>query len=167
MHEFENLVFESTQFTLSSLDKVNDNALRALELSGATRPVIALKMIGLQKAIFATGMFSLFEASLQDALRCRDGFEGAKRILKNKKLFELHERFNTYILGINVLKHGKGTSYKKLLEYDALPFNMKKEGQIFFNEGDVSEIPTLILVDDQFVLDCAELIEKVSEIVKV
>jgi len=166
MHEFENLVFESTQFTLTSLKKVNDNALKALEVSAPTSAVVALKMIGIQKAIFATGMFSIFEASLQDTLQCEDGFEGAKKILEDKKLLDLHDRFNLYFLAINVLKHGKGASYNKLLEHVNLPFNMKKMGQNFFDEGDVSEIPTLILVDDQFVLDCAQLIEEVSESVK-
>jgi hypothetical protein len=33
----------------------------------------------------------------------------------------------------------------------------------FFNEGDVSEISNLIEVNDAFVLDCANLIEQVSQ----
>jgi len=36
-------------------------------------------------------------------------------------------------------------------------------GENFFDEGDVSEVSTLIEVDDKFVLNCAELIEQVSK----
>lgn len=36
-------------------------------------------------------------------------------------------------------------------------------GEDYFDEGDVSEISTLIEVNDEFVLDCARLIEEVSE----
>lgn len=37
----------------------------------------------------------------------------------------------------------------------------------YFDEGDVSEITTLIEVDDEFVLACARLIEEVSEEIRI
>jgi hypothetical protein len=37
-------------------------------------------MLQLQKAISAVGMFSLFEAMLQDGLECSDGFREAHAI---------------------------------------------------------------------------------------
>ena len=35
--------------------------------------------------------------------------------------------------------------------------------EYFFNAGDVSEVSTLIEVDNKFVLTCAELIEQVAK----
>ena len=120
-------------------------------------------MIQLQKAIFSIGMFSMFEAALQDQLSCRNGFEGAKNILKEKQNLKLHNRFDEFICAINVLKHGKGRSYDALLsKSEILPFKIKLQGENFFDEGDISEIDTLIEVDDSFVLNCADLIDKVS-----
>jgi len=42
----------------------------------------------------------------------------------------------------------------------------RQPGEAFFFEGDVSEVATLIEVDDAFVLSCAEVIRQVSEIVQ-
>jgi hypothetical protein len=118
----------------------------------------------LQKAILAIGMFSLFESILQEGLSSRNGFEEAKKvILKNGKV-ELQNRFENFISAINVLKHGRGRSYDTLVSKpELLPFKIKLPGENFFNEGDVSEVSTLIKVDDEFVLNCAELIEQISK----
>lgn len=120
-------------------------------------------MIQLQKAIIAIVMFSMFDSILQDQLSCRNGFESAKKILKEKQNLELHDRFDEFICAINVLKHGQGKSYDALLsKSELLPFRIKLREENFFDEGDVSEIDTLIEVDDNFVLNCASLIYKVS-----
>ena len=47
-----------------------------------------------------------------------------------------------------------------------LPFRVKLPDEYFFNEGDVSEISTLVEVDDAFVLLCAEVIHAVSVAVR-
>ena len=66
--------------------------------------------------------------------------------------------------GINVLKHGRGRSYDALVvKADRLPFRVKRPGEAFFFEGDVSEVATLIEVDDAFVLGCADVIRRVAE----
>ena len=44
-------------------------------------------------------------------------------------------------------------------------FRIKRRDESFFFEGDVSEISTLIEVDDQFVLGCAEVIRNVSSVI--
>ena len=65
-------------------------------------------------------------------------------------------------MAINVLKHGKGRSYESLLKrIDSLKFKIKKYDEIFFDEGDISELNTLIKVDDEFVLYCSDVIHKV------
>lgn len=93
-----------------------------------------------------------------------DGFKEAKKILKEKGLAELAERFEIFICAVNVLKHGEGKSYDTLLpKYDTLPFNVKQRDQAFFFEGDVSKVDTLIEVDDEFILNCAKTIELVLD----
>ena len=121
-------------------------------------------MIQLQKAIYAVGMFSIFEAVLQDRLQFTDGFKEALVLLETKGESKLKEQFHDLHLAINVLKHGKGRSYNFLIKKaSALPFKIKQPLDSFFKEGDVSEVTTLVEVDDAFVFLCADIIEKVSE----
>ena len=164
MHNFSELVFRSTAFTLDSLKEVEDKIIKLLQTSGSTVLVKNLQMIQLQKTITAIGMFSLFESILQDRLTCKNGFEEAKKILIQSGNDEINKRFEIFICAINVLKHGKGRSYDTLIaKSEVLPFKIKIPGEDYFEEGDVSEISTLIEVNDDFILDCAKLIKEVSE----
>ena len=167
MHTFTDLIDRCTAFTLEALREANERTIDALETSGATPLVKTLQIIELQKAILAVGMFSLFEAILQDGLNCRDGFREATDILEREGQAVLKERFSDLQLAINVLKHGRGRSYDTLVaKAEALRFRVKLPGEGFFYEGDVSEISTLIEVDDTFVLSCAEVIREVSEAIR-
>ena len=168
MHNFDDLVYRSTAFTLSALDEVNSKAIKSFGTGASTTNVKSLQMIQLQKAILAIGMFSLFESILQEGLSCHNGFEEAKKaLIKNEKV-DLHSRFDDFICGINVLKHGRGRSYNALVaKSEILPFKIKLPDENFFFEGDGSEISTLIEVDDNFVLNCAELIEQISKEVRI
>jgi hypothetical protein len=126
--------------------------VEAVQTSGATYLVKTLQMIRLQKAIIAVGMFSIFEPIVQDGLDCRDGFMKARKYLECEGEDGLKKRFSLFVYAINVLKHGRGPSYDALLaESDDLPFRIKRPDEIFFFEGDVSEVSTLIEVDDQCV----------------
>jgi hypothetical protein len=163
MHRFSELVFRSTSFTLGSLKEVETKVIEQLQTSGSTVLVKNLQMIQLQKAITAIGIFSLFESILQDGLACENGFKEAKNILKQSGNNNLNNRFEDFICAINVLKHGKGRSYNTLVTKSSmLPFKIKMPDENYFDEGDVSEISTLIEVNDDFVLDCARIIEDVS-----
>ena len=115
MHRFEELIYRSTSFTLEVLEETNSKIIDALQTSGSTILVKNLQMIQFQKVIFAIGMFSMFDAILQDNLSCENGFkEAKKRLLVNQNL-KLHDHFDDFICAINVLKHGKGRSYDTLL----------------------------------------------------
>jgi hypothetical protein len=167
MHTFTDLVDRCTAFTLEALREANERTIDALQTSAATTLVKALQMIQLQKAILAVGMFSLFEAILQDGLSCSDGFREATDILDREGEAVLKEHFNDLQLAINVLKHGRGRSYDALVaKAGVLRFRVKLPGEAFFCEGDVSEVSTLIEVDDTFVLSCAEVIREVSEAIR-
>lgn len=163
MHEFNELVQRSTAFNLSALDEAQRHMVDALQTSAATTLIKTLQMVQLQKAISSVGMFSMFDAILQSQLECKDGFKEAGKILEKNGETELSEIFSNLQLAVNVLKHGKGRSYTELVEKSAnLPFRVKLPDEYFFNEGDVSEVSTLIEVDDAFVLLCAEVIHAVS-----
>jgi len=115
-------------------------------------------------------MFSIFEANLQDKLSStnENGFNLAKKFLAADGKLDTMEQFDNFYLAINVLKHGRGSSYDILVEkmkVKALPFRIKLPDESFFFEGDASELSTLIEVDDAFVQNCGELISDVSEVI--
>ncbi len=111
-------------------------------------------------------MFSIFEALLQDRLKCSHGFNEAADVLKSQGATDLESHFDMLRLAINVLKHGEGRSYEELLKKNSLPFRVKQPDESFFDEGDVSEISTLVEVDDAFVIMCAETIREVAAAVR-
>ncbi len=124
-------------------------------------------MIQLQKTILAVGMLSIFEAQLQDNLNCNNGFQEAKKILDDEGELDLKTHFTDLTQAINVLKHGHGHSYDSLVSRsDTLSFKIKQRGQSFFCEGDVSEISTLIEVNDSFVELCGKVIDEVSQVMR-
>jgi hypothetical protein len=167
MHAFTDLIDHSTTFTLNALKEVNEKIIDALQTSGATSLVKGLQMVQLQKAIFAVGMFSMFEAILHDGLTSKDGFVAANAILDSEGEADLKERFNNLCSAINVLKHGRGRSYDALVsKATALPFRIKLPDEPFFFEGDVSEVSTLVEVDDTFVIGCADVIRDVSKVIR-
>ena len=166
MHEFEDLLYRGTLFSLNALEEFS----RAVHAEGyvvtTTNAVKSLQMIQLQKAIIAIGQFSLFESILQDKLACKNGFSKTKEILREYAEESLLERFEDFYLAINVLKHGRGRSYDiLLLRAQSLPFQVKLPDQSFFNEGDISEIAVLVEVDDEFLLSCVDLIKQVSRVI--
>ncbi len=166
MHSFMDLIYRGTTFTLRSLDEAELRIGKQLRESGSTVNVKNIQMVRLQKAILAVGMFSMFESTLQSGLGCDDGFAGARQVLQESGDIALAKRFELFVAAINVLKHGQGKSYKYLLaQTDPLPFRVRGPDEGSFNEGDVSEISTLIEVTDRFVTDSAQMIEDIGKVV--
>ena len=167
MHDFTEYIDRCINFTFKNLSKVNEKTIQELKTSGSTSLVITLHMIQLQKTIFAVGMFSIFEAYLQEGLNCTNGIDKAKKILYDQNELDINERFDNLILAINVLKHGRGRSYDTLVaNAKSLPFRVKLPNESFFFEADVSEASTLVQVDDSFVQLCGDTIREVSEVIK-
>jgi hypothetical protein len=167
MHSFPELIERCATYTLFQLEKTNDAILAELQTSGATGLVKGLQMVRLQKAVMTVGMFSIFEAILQDRLNCKNGFAEAKAIVERTSNSELLQRFEDFRCAINVLKHGKGRSYEYLISrYSQLEFRIKLPSENFFHEGDVSEVTILVDVDDAFVMGCARVIEDVASVLK-
>jgi hypothetical protein len=168
MHNFLELIDRCIAFNLGALKKVEKKTITSLQMTGATSLVKTLQMIRVQKTILAVGIFSLFEAILQDRLNCTKGFAEAKSILEQKGELALLPRFTDLELAINALKHGQGRSYNALVAKNGgrLDSHLKDPDERFFNEGDVSEITTLIDVDEKFIYTCLEVISQVSEAIK-
>ncbi|HQT87059.1 MAG TPA: hypothetical protein PK677_00730 [Acidiphilium sp.] len=167
MHSFAELIDRCTSYVLYQLETTNQAIIAELQTSAATSQVKGLQMVRLQKAILAVGMFSIFEAILQDRLGSENGLAEAKRMLGRCSNEVLLQKLADYQCAINVLKHGKGRSYEYLVSRSSqLEFRIKLPGEKFFNEGDVSEVTILVDVDDNFVLGCARVIENVAAIIK-
>jgi hypothetical protein len=167
MHDFTELLDRSASYTLLKLDELQEQLFAQLQTSGSTTAVKNLQMIELQKTIMSVGMFSIFEANIQNSFGGNYSFDALRRLLDSEGEQTLLIRFNWYALAVNVLKHGKGRSYEQLLaEADRLPFRVKLQDESFFSEGDVSEIGTLVKVDSSFVLGCAEVIRDASLVVR-
>jgi hypothetical protein len=166
MHAFADLVNRSTNFALVTLKQAEDEVIEALQTSGATRHVKNLQMIQLHRAVIAVGIFSLFESIVQDRLECDNGFAAVRECLERQGEVDLGKRFSLFVYAINVLKHGRGRSYDALIAVGAdLPFRVKRPGEDFFFEGDVSEVATLIEVDDRFVRECTDLIAQAAGVI--
>ena len=119
-------------------------------------------MVALEKAILAIGMFSLAESTLQDRNTGKGGFDVVDDCLNTGDALELKERFADFKDAINVLKHGRGRSYDRLLaRSERLSFRVKQRDESFFSEDDVSEITTLVEVNDDFVIGVATVIRDV------
>ncbi|HUN02510.1 MAG TPA: hypothetical protein PLS00_06605 [Niabella sp.] len=143
---------------------VEDKIIEELKTSAPTPLVKTLQMVRLDKVIFAVGIFSVFEALLQDRLNCSNGFKEAKNILRQAGETTLLEQFSNIEFAVNALKHGQGRSYNALIAKSGgtLTSQVKQPSENFFNEGDVSEVSALIDVNDKFIESCVEVIEKVS-----
>ena len=153
MQRFIQIIAESTETHIENFNRIEKLIDDELQNSGSTRLVINLQKMQWERTIFVIGMFSLFEAVIQNELKIEKGsaFKELKRRLEKDKNMELLVRFEEFYYAINVLKHGKGSSYTKLLEkQDSLPFEITPADSSFRSEGDVSEIETLIYVDDKF-----------------
>ena len=128
---------------------------------------MGLRLIRLQGAVLAIGMFALYEFLLQTHMGWPQPFDQLFKYLEDHKEDALAEAFNDYRLAINVLKHGKGRSYDQLMAKSTkLEFRIRARDDPFFDEGDVSEIGILIDADDRFVRRCARVIEEASSVIR-
>jgi hypothetical protein len=165
MHSFTELIRSMVYSAINKLDQSDTYALDCLKTGAETTPIKILQQNNLHRAVLAVGIFSLFEARLQNELDCKDGFLGLTQILKKCNQQSLLKRFELFKSAINVLKHGRGPSYDELLrQKELIPFKVKRS-ELFFNEGDIAEILMLIDVDDQFIVDCVDLVINLSKVI--
>ncbi|UOF13252.1 hypothetical protein IEQ11_16030 [Lysobacter capsici] len=165
MHRYSELAMRCAALTQGNLQEAREHILRELQTSGATMLVKALQAIELQQAMVAVGMVAMFDAAIQDALQCPDGFVAGMKIIEGAGDMDLARKFDNLRLAINVLKHGVGRSHDALLlRQSELPFRVGVPG-VAFDEGDVSEVNTLVLADGAFLDYCAEVVIEVAELI--
>lgn len=161
MQRFIQIISESTESHIENFNRIEKLVFAELENSGSDRLVLTLQKMQWERVIFAIGMFSLFEAVIQNELAMDKGsaFKELKQRLEKGDKKELLKNFEEFYYAINVLKHGKGASYTKLLEkINSLSFEITPADSVFRSEGDVSEIGTLIYVDNSFLEKCLAII---------
>ncbi|MFB5188632.1 hypothetical protein OP861_09150 [Yersinia intermedia] len=167
MHQFHELAYRCTYFSLRVINEAYEKTVYELSETGSTTPVKNLQALNLQRMIHAVGLFSTFEAHLQQGLVCRNGFKEAELILRQAGEHALKEDFHNCYLAINALKHGDGASYKSLISnISKLNFVVESPTTPTFEEGDISGIFGLVRIDDNFIENCLELIEKVSKCIE-
>ncbi|WP_153065905.1 hypothetical protein [Xanthomonas campestris] len=166
MHPFSELATRCAALTQSLLDEKRARLLVELQDHGSTALVKSSQALELQGAVMVVGMAAMFDAALQDALDCENGFQQALKIIEEACEPHLSARFRDVQLAVNVLKHGKGRSYEELLaRRDQLPFRIRLEDE-FFSEGDVSQLTTLVQTDADFLKYCSETIDLVAVVIK-
>jgi hypothetical protein len=108
------------------VDGQNASEAQLEELRAAT---VALELA-------AVDIFSLFEARMQHHFKRGPFSRKLEALLIDAKQAELANRVHQYYLAINVLKHGKGASYRKLLDIKSPLFGVKQTEDINADETD-------------------------------
>jgi hypothetical protein len=77
----------------------------------------------LGKIVIAVGLFSIFEARLQEGLACADGFPTLRNFLLNATEDALATRFEQFVAAVNVLNTAKQELRMVALSERGPPFN--------------------------------------------
>ncbi len=110
---------------LKLMDGQNGSDAQVDELRAAT---VALELV-------AVDTFSLFEARMQHHFRRGPFSRKLKSLLLESKQTDLADRVHQYYLAINVLKHGKGASYRELVNDPSCLFVVKPTADIIADEA--------------------------------
>src|SRR5262249_8636545 len=109
-----------------------------LETSGATRQMMTLRMLMLQRAVLAIGTFSLLTPA-PDQMRAKPIDELDRYLSKHGT--QLPSDFTDYRLAINALKHGQGRSHTELLaRASTLNFKVRAAVDLFGEERDIFSV---------------------------
>ena len=109
---------------LTLMDGQNGSDAQVEELRAAT---VALELA-------AVDIFTLFEARMQHHFKRGPFSRKLKSLLLEEKQTDLADRIHQYYLAINVLKHGKGASYRELLNTPGALFVMRPTTEIIADE---------------------------------
>ena len=103
--------------------------------NGSDAQVEELRAATVALELAAVDIFSLFEARMQHHFRRGPFSRKLKSLLLKAEKTDLADRFHQYYLAINVLKHGKGASYRELLNNPSSLFNVKPSEDIIADEA--------------------------------
>jgi len=126
---------------LRHVDGVNEGIVTRLQKEATSELIDGLRMCTIGRTIIAVGLMGVFEAQLQQHFGWGNVPADLNDALRRVGRDDLVIRLSDIRDAVNVLKHGEGRSYERLLS--------RKDA--FFDEGDVSEISRLIEADSRFV----------------
>jgi hypothetical protein len=86
----------------------------------------------------AVDIFSLFEARMQHHFKRGPFSRKLKSLLLESQQTDLADKFYQYYLAMNVLKHGRGVSYRELLNVPNSLFVVKSNEDIIIDEEHLS-----------------------------
>ena len=106
-------------------DRVSE-ALKLMDGSlGTDAQVKELRRATKALELAAVDIFSIFEARMQHHFKRGPFSRKLKALLLESKQPDLADRLHKYYLAVNVLKHGKGASYRELLNSPTSLFDVK------------------------------------------
>lgn len=150
MHDFAELALRGEVISRRIYEEETDQILGLLAETGETIYVKALQSLSLHRAAYLVGMCSMYEAYLEGRYG-ESGWALVRRTLGDAGEQDLLQRFEFMTAAVNVLKHGQGRSYEYLCQRRLeLPFSIAMEdGTEDFDEGDVSMLVSLVVVDQE------------------
>ena len=134
----------AAQVTAKALEGRISEALKLMDGSlGTDAQVKELRRATKALELAAVDIFSIFEARMQHHFKRGPFSRKLKALLLDSKEPDLADRLHKYYLAINVLKHGKGASYRELLNSPTSFFSVKSPQAT--NSDDAQ--PSVSLVD--------------------
>lgn len=155
------MLIASGRATAHQVKMALDLTLHELETSGATRLLSSIDVCNTQLSSAIVGIFSLYESRLQSTFGWKQPFDEAQKLLTTHASAAQAEEFENYRLVVNVLKHGEGSSHRKLLARRAtLPFKVQATFGELHEEGDCTPPTDLVVVDTALLSNFCDAIEK-------
>lgn len=157
----------SGRITAQEVQVALDQIHCQLQTSGAPRLLCGIDICNTQLSTTAVGIFSIHESRLQSEYGWSAPFDEVIKILSGNGFTAEATAFEDYRLAINVLKHGIGSSHKKLFAKAAnLPFKVRGTANDLQDEGDVCPPSDLIVMSATFLEQCCDIAETSYAVVK-
>ena len=133
------LLLTAAEVIVRNAEERFSETCKLLEDGAQTTFVNNLRVVTVEIEVAAVGILSLFEARMQHHLPDGSFFTKLRERLATDGQLDLANKLHQYYLAVNVLKHGRGTSYNRLRKIPNLSFVVKGPEDAFFDEGDISE----------------------------
>ena len=118
--------------------RISDILKRMEGQNGSDAKVEELRAAIILLELEAVDIFSLFEARMQHHFKRGPFSRKLKSLLLESQQTDLADKFYQYYLAMNVLKHGRGASYRELLNVPNSLFVVKSNEDIIIDEEHLS-----------------------------
>ena len=118
--------------------RISDILKRMEGQNGSDAKVEELRAAIVLLELEAVDIFSLFEARMQHHFKRGPFSRKLKSLLLESQQTDLADKFYQYYLAMNVLKHGRGASYRELLNVPNSLFVVKSNEDIIIDEEHLS-----------------------------